>query len=116
MAKNLVSYAIHHGIITTADAMIRYDMFGIVQNGVYAYDNPHDQSTITLDGKSSKHKEETMSSIWNTQKSSTEKKSVWGSISPEPQQQVVNPNASVFEAQHVYESNACFLNYPCQTM
>ena len=25
MAKNLVSYAIHHGIITTADAMMRYD-------------------------------------------------------------------------------------------
>ena len=41
MAKNLVSYAIHHGIITTADAMMRFDMFGIVQNGVYAYDNPH---------------------------------------------------------------------------
>ena len=54
MAKNLVSYAIQHGIITTADAMMRYDMFGIVQNGVYAYDNPHDQSTITLDGKVAK--------------------------------------------------------------
>jgi len=54
MAKNLVSYAIHHGIITTADAMMRYDMFGIVQNGVYAYDNPHDQSTITIDGKVAK--------------------------------------------------------------
>ena len=54
MAKNLVSYAIHHGIITTADAMMRYDMFGIVQNGGYAYDNPHDQATITLDGKVAK--------------------------------------------------------------
>ena len=54
MAKNLVSYAIHHGIITTADAMMRYDMFGIVQDGVYAYDNPHDQSTITIDGKVAK--------------------------------------------------------------
>jgi len=54
MAKNLVSYAIHHGIITTADAMMRYDMFGIVQDGVYAYDNPHDLSTITLDGKVAK--------------------------------------------------------------
>ena len=51
MAKNLVSYAIHHGIITTADAMMRYDMFGIVQDGIYAYDNPHDLSTITLDGR-----------------------------------------------------------------
>ena len=54
MAKNLVSYAIRHGIITTADAMMRYDMFGIVQNGVYAYDNPHDLSTITLDGRVAK--------------------------------------------------------------
>ena len=54
MAKNLVSYAIHHGIITTADAMMRYDMFGIVQNGVYAYENPHDLSTITEDGKVAK--------------------------------------------------------------
>ena len=54
MAKNLVSYAIHHCIITTADAMMRFDMFGIVQDGVYAYDNPHDQSTITLDGKVAK--------------------------------------------------------------
>ena len=54
MAKNLVSYAIRHGIITTADAMMRYDMFGIVQNGVYAYDNSHDLSTITLDGRVAK--------------------------------------------------------------
>jgi len=54
LEHDLVSYAIHHGIITTADAMMRYDMFGIVQNGVYAYDNPHDQSTITLDGKVAK--------------------------------------------------------------
>ena len=54
MAKNLVSYAINHGIITTADAMMRFDMFGIVQDGVYAYDNPHDLSTITLDGKVAK--------------------------------------------------------------
>ena len=54
MAKNLVSYAIHHGIITTADAMMRFDMFGIVQDGVYAYDNPHDLSTITLDGRVAK--------------------------------------------------------------
>ena len=54
MAKNLVSYAIHHGIITTADAMMRFDMFGIVQNGIYAYDNPHDLSTITRDGRVAK--------------------------------------------------------------
>ena len=49
-----------------------------------------------------------MSSIWNTQKTTTENKSVWGSIAPEPQQQVVNPNASVFETQHVYKAMPVF--------
>ena len=49
-----------------------------------------------------------MSSIWNTQKSSTEKRSVWGSIQPDPQQQVVNPNASVFETQHVMKAMPVF--------
>ncbi len=47
MAKNLVAYSIHHGIITTADAIMRCDMFGIVQDGVYAYDNSNGLSTIT---------------------------------------------------------------------
>ena len=51
IAKNLVAYSIHHGIITTADAIMRCDMFGIVQDGVYAYDNNHGLSTITEDGK-----------------------------------------------------------------
>ena len=51
IAKNLVSYSINHGIITTADAIIRCDMFGIVQDGVYAYDDPHGLSTITEDGR-----------------------------------------------------------------
>ena len=50
IAKNLVAYSIHHGIITTADAIMRCDMFGIVQDGVYAYENPHGVSTITEDG------------------------------------------------------------------
>ena len=49
-----------------------------------------------------------MSSIWNTQKSSTESKSVWGSIRPEPQQQQVPPNASTFETQHVYKAMPIF--------
>ena len=49
-----------------------------------------------------------MSSIWNTQKSSTEKKSVWGSIRQEPQQQQVPPNASVFETQHVIKAMPVF--------
>ena len=48
-----------------------------------------------------------MSSIWNTQKPTTENKSVWGSIRQEPQQRFGpmqqkeqskhHPNASVFE-------------------
>jgi hypothetical protein len=55
IAKNLVAYSIHHGLITTADAIMRCDMFGIVQNGVYAYDNPHGLSTITEDGRVAGH-------------------------------------------------------------
>ena len=51
IAKNLVAYSIHHGIITTADAIMRSDMFGIVQDGVYAYDKNHGLSTITEDGR-----------------------------------------------------------------
>ena len=51
IAKNLVSYSIHHGLITTADAIMRCDMFGIVQDDVYAYDKPNGLSTITKDGK-----------------------------------------------------------------
>ena len=51
VAKNLVAYSIHHGLITTADAIMRCDMFGIIQDGVYAYDNPHGLSTITEDGR-----------------------------------------------------------------
>ena len=49
-----------------------------------------------------------MSSIWNTQKSSTESKSVWGSIRQEPQQQQVPPNASTFETQHVMKAMPVF--------
>ena len=49
-----------------------------------------------------------MSSIWNTQKTTTENKSVWGSIRPEPQQQQVPPNASVFETQHVMKAMPVF--------
>ena len=49
-----------------------------------------------------------MSSIWNTQKTTTENKSVWGSIRQEPQQQQVPPNASTFETQHVYKAMPVF--------
>jgi len=50
IAKNLVSYSIQHGIITSADAIIRSDMFGIVQDGIYAYDDNMGLSTISEDG------------------------------------------------------------------
>ncbi len=49
-----------------------------------------------------------MSSIWNTQKKSTENRSVWDSMSSEPQQQVVDPNTSIFEAHHVYKALPVF--------
>ena len=55
IAKNLVAYSIHHGLITTADAIMRCDMFGIVQDGVYAYDKPNGLSTITEDGRVAGH-------------------------------------------------------------
>jgi len=55
IAKNLVAYSIHHGLITTADAIMRCDMFGIVQDEVYAYDGNHGLSTITEDGKAVGH-------------------------------------------------------------
>jgi hypothetical protein len=50
IAKNLVSYVIQQGITTSLDAIIRSDMFGIVQDGIYAYDNNHGLSTISKDG------------------------------------------------------------------
>ena len=40
-------------------------------------------------------------SIWATQKKSTEDEGVWGNITPEPQQQEVSPNTSIFKTQHV---------------
>ena len=55
IAKNLVAYSIHHGLITTADAIMRCDMFGIVQDEFYAYDKPHGLSTITEDGRVAGH-------------------------------------------------------------
>ena len=49
-----------------------------------------------------------MSSIWNTQKSSTEKKSVWSSMKDQSQQQQIPSNASVFDTQHVYKAMPIF--------
>ena len=47
-------------------------------------------------------------SIWGTQKKSTENKSVWGSMESKPQQQLVPPNASVLEMQHVMKAIPVF--------
>lgn len=52
IAKNLVSYVIQHGIINSLDAIIRADIFPIIQDGIYAYDDNLGLSTISKDGKS----------------------------------------------------------------
>jgi len=52
IAKNLVSYVIQQGIANSLDAIMRSDIFPIVQDGVYAYDDNLGLSTISEDGKS----------------------------------------------------------------
>ena len=51
IAKNLVSYVIQQGIANSLDAIMRSDIFPIVQDGIYAYDNNLGLSTISEDGK-----------------------------------------------------------------
>ena len=46
VARNLLSYAIREGITKTLDVFIRCDIFAIVQDGIYAYDE-RGISTIT---------------------------------------------------------------------
>jgi hypothetical protein len=50
VAKNLISYVIQQGISTSLDAIMRADIFPIVQDGLYAYDDNHGLSTISEDG------------------------------------------------------------------
>lgn len=38
MAKNLLSYVLKYGIVSTADHILRADIFNITHQGVYAYD------------------------------------------------------------------------------
>lgn len=38
VARNLVSHVISHGLYFSLDVMMRADLFGIVQEGLYAYD------------------------------------------------------------------------------
>jgi hypothetical protein len=47
IAKNLVSYVIRQGIADSLDAIIRADIFPIVQDGIYAYDDNLGLSTIS---------------------------------------------------------------------
>jgi hypothetical protein len=51
IAKNLVSYVIQHGMSTSLDAIMRSDIFPIIQDGIYAYDDNLGLSTISEDGK-----------------------------------------------------------------
>jgi len=39
VAKNLLSQVIKYGITTSLDAFIRADIFPVIQNGIYAYDD-----------------------------------------------------------------------------
>lgn len=48
VAKNLVSHIIKVGIITTADVFMRSDLFGIIQDDVYAYDLAGQTTNIEL--------------------------------------------------------------------
>jgi hypothetical protein len=50
VAKNLVSYVIQQGISNSLDAIMRADIFPIVQDGLYAYDDNQGLSTISEDG------------------------------------------------------------------
>jgi len=50
VAKNLVSYAIQQGIVVTLDVMMRSDIFPIIQDGMYAYDDNMGLSTNSEDG------------------------------------------------------------------
>lgn len=39
VAKNLISYVIQQGMVVTLDVIMRSDIFPIVQEGIYAYDD-----------------------------------------------------------------------------
>lgn len=47
MAKNLLSYFIKYGICESLDISIRLDEFAVIQPGLYAFDLPHQITTIT---------------------------------------------------------------------
>lgn len=47
VAKNMVTHVLRNGIHESLDIMLRADLFSIVQDGLYAYDNFQGQTTIT---------------------------------------------------------------------
>lgn len=47
VARNLLAYFIKYGICESLDISIRADQFSIIQPGLYAFDLPHEQTTIT---------------------------------------------------------------------
>lgn len=49
VAKNMISYVIQHGIIHSLDMMLRTDIFSVVQDGIFAYDDNY-ISTIAHEG------------------------------------------------------------------
>jgi hypothetical protein len=48
IARNLLSYAVREGMTKTLDVFIRCDIFAIVQDGMYAYD---ERGISTIDEK-----------------------------------------------------------------
>jgi hypothetical protein len=46
-AKNLIAHTIKYGINESLDITMRTDVFGVVQGGFFAYDAPHQITTIT---------------------------------------------------------------------
>lgn len=46
-AKNLVAHTIKYGINETLDVTMRADIFGIIQGGLFAFDIPYHETTIT---------------------------------------------------------------------
>jgi hypothetical protein len=51
IARNMVSYVIREGIVKTLDVALRADIFGIVQNDMYAYDLRGESTIKELEGK-----------------------------------------------------------------
>ena len=67
VAKNLLSHVIKYGITTSADAFIRGDIFTIMQNDIYAYD---DGPETTIEHPVFKNHEESQRKYLNAQFSS----------------------------------------------